>query len=111
MENKITLNEEGRASVGHLTDQHSPTNFQLFPNYPNPFNAPTLIEFHLPYASQMHLEVFDIQGRKVATLANRKFAAGKYKVNWEPEGLVSGVYVSHLRANGFVETRKLVLLR
>jgi len=88
-----------------------PTNFQLFQNYPNPFNTATVIEFYLPRASQSRLEIFDLQGKKVATLANRKFAAGEYKMNWEPQGLASGVYVYQLRANDLVETRKLVLLR
>ncbi len=99
-------------SVDHPKDQYSPTGFQLLQNYPNPFNAATTIAFHLPHPSQVSLEIFNLHGEKVAILVDRKkFMAGAHKINWQAEGLTSGLYFYHWRANDFVETRKLILLK
>ncbi|MCI0616725.1 T9SS type A sorting domain-containing protein [bacterium] len=89
-----------------------PTGFQLLQNYPNPFNAATTIEFHLSHPSQVSLEIFNLHGEKIATLLDRKkFMAGAHKINWQAEGLATGLYFYHWRANDFVETKKLILLK
>ncbi|MCI0616724.1 T9SS type A sorting domain-containing protein, partial [bacterium] len=88
------------------------TGFQLLQNYPNPFNAETTIAFHLPFPSRVNLEIFNLHGEKIETLLDRKnFTAGAHKINWQAEGLTSGIYFYHLRTNDFVETRKLILLK
>jgi hypothetical protein len=90
-----------------------PSEYDLLQNYPNPFNAATTIEFHLPHPSQVTLEVFNLLGERAATLLDqKKFMAGAHKINWQAEGLTSGVYFYHLRVNGsFEKTRKLILLK
>jgi hypothetical protein len=98
--------------VDNDNNRFPPTGFQLLQNYPNPFNAATTIEFHLPHASQVRLEIFNLHGEKIATLVDRKkVTAGAHKINWQAEGLTSGIYFYHLRTNDFVETRKLILLK
>ncbi|RMG29254.1 MAG: hypothetical protein D6732_17785, partial [Methanobacteriota archaeon] len=60
-----------------------PEDFQLLPNYPNPFNPVTTIEFSLPHAARITLHVYDIAGRKVKTLVNGNLPAGNHTVKWD----------------------------
>jgi hypothetical protein len=101
-----------------------PENFFLSQNYPNPFNPSTKIKFTISsvvIASEtkqsqlVTLKVFDILGNEVAILVNEEKPNGTYEVEFEGNGLTSGVYIYQLRAGsvsgGFVETKKMVLLR
>jgi hypothetical protein len=88
-----------------------PEKFALYQNYPNPFNPSTTIEFSLPHSSYVALKVFSLLGEEVATLAGQDFTAGIYKVEWNPKGVASGVYLCRLVAGSFVETKKMLLLR
>ena len=85
--------------------------FDLFPNYPNPFNPTTTIRYVLPRASTVTLTVFDVAGRKVATLANGRYTAGRHVVRFDGRGLASGIYYYRIEAGGFRQTRKMVLLK
>jgi hypothetical protein len=87
-----------------------PSSFALHQNFPNPFNACTTIAFDLPVQSQVRLEVFDVLGRSVAVLADAMIEPGSRKVLWKPE-LPSGIYFYRLQAGGYIETKRLVLLR
>ena len=88
------------------------SNFFLFQNSPNPFNPTTTIKYTLPKASKVKLDVFNLLGQKVATLANGFKQAGYYQVTFDRGGLASGVYVYRISTNtGFVQTRKMILLR
>ena len=93
-------------------------NFSLAQNYPNPFNPSTKIEYSIPHSSLVTLKVYDILGREVATLVNAEKQAGVYKVNFDGNGLSSGVYFYRIEATpvggqsgNFVETKKLVLIK
>ena len=84
---------------------------KLHQNYPNPFNPTTAINFHLPSAQFVTLEVFDVNGRKVATLALGRKNAGEHHVQFDARQLSSGVYFYRLAAGAFKQTRKMALLR
>jgi len=88
-----------------------PQSIALEQNFPNPFNPSTTIGFQLPEAQDVLLQVFDMLGREVATLANGRMAAGSYSVRWDATGLASGMYVYRLQAGGFTATKKLMLVR
>ena len=88
-----------------------PGSFLLRQNYPNPFNPSTTIAYDLPAASRVTLSVFDVLGREVQTLVNENQVAGRYRVEFAPTGLASGVYLYRITAGEFVQTRKLLLLR
>ncbi len=88
-----------------------PTTFSLQQNVPNPFNPTTNISFTLASASRATLEVFDISGRKVATLADGFMSAGLHTVSWDASRSASGVYFYRLKATDFTQTRKMVLLK
>jgi hypothetical protein len=85
--------------------------WQLFQNYPNPFNPTTTIEFSLPQSGFVSLKIYNILGEEVAVLVSEKLNAGQYKYEWDASSLVSGVYLYELTAAGFVQTRKMVLLK
>jgi len=85
--------------------------YSLSQNYPNPFNPRTTIRFQLPISGQVSLRVYDILGNEVATLVNEEKNAGNYQVDFYSEGLSSGIYFYKLQADGFVETKKLILIK
>lgn len=99
-----------------------PEEFALSQNYPNPFNATTVICYSLPvdrYQSSadggprtaVSLEVYNILGEKVATLVDEKQTPGYKAVTWDAKDAGSGIYFYRLQAEGFVETRKMILLK
>ena len=88
-----------------------PNRFLLEQNYPNPFNPVTTIHYQLPTATFVSLEIFDLLGRKIATLVDDKNAPGKYEVKWDGSRNPSGIYFYGFRAGNFRETKKLLLLK
>ena len=89
----------------------SPRNFSLNQNYPNPFNPSTLIKFSIPNKGNVTLKVYDIIGNEVAALVNENKDAGVFEVNFNGDGLSSGIYLYQLRAANFVETKKMTLIK
>ena len=85
--------------------------FELYDNYPNPFNPSTTIKFELPKSSHVSLTVYDILGREVSVLVNAKREAGAYEVKFDGSNLASGVYFYRIEAGSFVQTKRLLLLR
>lgn len=90
--------------------------FSLGQNYPNPFNPLTKIEFYIPTACHVKLEIFDILGRKVRTLFEGRLGAGVRSVLWDgndAEGheVTSGIYFYKLQANHYTQVKKMVLLK
>ncbi|RMD88645.1 MAG: T9SS C-terminal target domain-containing protein [Calditrichaeota bacterium] len=98
-------------SVEQIATETIPTEFRLDQNYPNPFNPSTTIRFALPKRSHVSLKLYDLLGREVATLVDEEHEPGEYKVVFEAHGLPSGVYFYRIEAEGFVKTRKLMLLK
>ncbi len=92
-----------------------PSRFTLNQNFPNPFNPSTAITFDLPRRARVVIEIYDIAGRQVRTLADRIFSAGSHIVTWDSRSnhgtaAASGVYLYRMSSEDFVETRKMVLL-
>jgi len=85
--------------------------FRLSQNYPNPFNPSTTIRYELPIASDVRLEVFDVLGKKVATLVSGRQSAGEQRAVFNANGLASGVYFYRLKTGSFIETKKMLLLK
>lgn len=84
---------------------------RLEQNYPNPFNAETQITFELAGRSQVRLEVFNILGEKVATLADGMMDAGQHRVSFNGNSTASGIYLVRMSVNGSISMRKMVLIR
>ena len=88
----------------------------LLENYPNPFNATTIICYELSQATAVELAVVDILGRRVATLASGRHEAGSYRLEWAARddagvALGSGVYILRLVAGEDVSLRRVLMLR
>ncbi len=88
-----------------------PVKSVLSQNFPNPFNAQTTIKYSLPIASHVTIDIFDILGRKISTLAQGRQLAGSHAVIWDASGTASGIYFYRIDANGYKETRQMVLLK
>ncbi len=87
------------------------TGYELLQNYPNPFNPVTTIKYAIPKMSNVTIKVYDILGRKVATLVNEKKLPGIYEVKFNGKDLSSGVYFFRIKAGDFVGTKKMLLLK
>jgi Secretion system C-terminal sorting domain len=85
--------------------------FALNQNYPNPFNPTTNISYSIPKESVVSLKVYNILGMEVATLVNRRQAAGSYNVNFNAADLPSGIYLAKLSTSGYSKTIKMSLLK
>jgi hypothetical protein len=88
----------------------------LMPVRPNPFSAGTRVEYYLPRSQRISIEVYDVMGRKVRTLAAGYMPEGRHSITWNgrgPGGLraAPGVYILRLDSGGFSQSRKIVLIR
>jgi len=90
---------------------HLPERFVLNQNYPNPFNPNTTISFSLSSQLFVSLKVFDLIGSEVASLISGELSAGTHSIQWNAEGMTSGVYFYRLQTDKSTEMKKLVLLK
>jgi len=110
-------NLEQLTSVWEQDEQdYFPKEFTLLPNYPNPFNPETVIEFGLPEAGTVEAVVYNVLGEKVRTLTSEHYEAGWHRLTWQgaddagrPAG--SGIYLLKIRTGDKVLTGKMSLLR
>jgi hypothetical protein len=97
--------------VGIDNPEAAPTAFFLSPNYPNPFNSSTLIEYGLPEPGSVKVDIFDILGRKVQTLVDGTQPAGYHQVTWKADKVPSGLYFYRIQAGEKTQTRKCLLMK
>jgi hypothetical protein len=93
-----------------------PERFVLLQNYPNPFNPVTNIEFVIPEPARVKLEIYNILGKKIITLVDKKLSAGYKIVEWDGKDsqgneVSTGIYFYKLKAGDFTQTKKMVLLK
>lgn len=99
------------AFIGIENNSLNVTGFQLSQNYPNPFNPSTKIYFAVLKNSFVNVKVFDVLGREVAELVNDVVTAGEHNVVFNGAAFHSGVYYYKMEANGFSETKKMLLVK
>ncbi|MCX6160777.1 MAG: T9SS type A sorting domain-containing protein [Ignavibacteriae bacterium] len=107
----ITTLELAQTSGIRKIEGKTPTAYSLSQNYPNPFNPVTRIRYDLPRAGVVRLAVYDVMGREVEMLVNERQAAGSYEAVCDGTRFASGVYFYRLTAEGYGETRKMLLIR
>lgn len=89
-----------------------PNTFNLYPNYPNPFNPSTTIRFSIGKAGMVDMKIYDIIGREVGVLLSKHLSPGLYSATWDATGYSSGVYFVRLVAgDNIIFTRKMILMR
>ena len=94
-----------------VEDENNIISFSLSQNYPNPFNPITRIRYKIPERNIVSLVVYNVLGQKVTTLVDEEKLAGNYELQFDGSSLSSGIYFYQLKAGGFVETKKMVLLK
>jgi Secretion system C-terminal sorting domain len=88
-----------------------PKVFSLYQNYPNPFNPATVIKFDIPKASYTKLTVYDVLGREVIRLVDKKMEAGSYEVTWDASSYASGTYIYKFEAGDYISVRKMIFVK
>jgi hypothetical protein len=93
-----------------------PDEYALHNNYPNPFNPVTTMLYDLPETGHTRLIIYDLMGRQVQTLVDQPMAAGYYRIQWDGRNTMGqmvsgGIYFYQIQTNGFIRTRKMLLLK
>ncbi|GIK21931.1 MAG: hypothetical protein BroJett005_13450 [Ignavibacteriota bacterium] len=88
-----------------------PTKFELSQNYPNPFNPSTTIQFSLPKATQLKINIYNMLGELVETLAEGTYEAGYHEVTFTASNCPSGIYIYRIESSAFTQVRKMVLIK
>jgi len=89
-----------------------PSDFKLFQNYPNPFNPATTISFNIKNSKTVKIAVYNIEGKEISILVNKKLNPGEYQYLFDAGSLSSGVYFYSLFIDEkIIDTKKMILLR
>ncbi|MEA3296364.1 MAG: T9SS type A sorting domain-containing protein [candidate division Zixibacteria bacterium] len=88
-----------------------PARLNLAQNYPNPFNPTTLIEFSLPQAGLVRLEVFNVLGQRVAMPIDKSLGAGMHTIEYDASSQPSGIYFYRITQHEKTETKKMILVK
>ncbi len=88
-----------------------PDSYQLFQNFPNPFNPTTVIRFSIPQETYVNLRIYNTLGQEVVTLIDKSMKPGVYNYNFNASGLSSGVYFYSISAGDYKTTKKMLLLK
>lgn len=88
-----------------------PERFALGQNYPNPFNPVTSIGYHLPIDGPVSIRLYTLLGQEIITLVDRFEKAGIHQIEFDGSHLTSGIYYYRMTAGGFIETKKLILMK
>ncbi|MBL1213289.1 MAG: T9SS type A sorting domain-containing protein [Ignavibacteriae bacterium] len=91
--------------------ENIPKEFELFQNYPNPFNPATTIKYSVPRDGRLKLKVFDILGQEVKTIVDEYKRSGTYEVEFNTNGISSGVYIYKIEAENFSDSKKMIVLK
>ncbi len=93
------------------TINNLPEVYALYQNYPNPFNPVSKIKYDIPELSFVTLKIYDVLGSEIATLVNEEKPVGSYEVTFDASNLPSGVYFYQLKTKGYLETKKMILMK
>ncbi len=110
-------NFEISAGVSDVKDiVSSPIKYELYNNYPNPFNPTTQITYSLAKAGNVNLTIFNAMGQKVVTLIDQSMPAGQHNVTWDGknyngQSVAGGVYFCQIKSKNFIQNRKMLLLK
>ncbi|HEY9187446.1 MAG TPA: T9SS type A sorting domain-containing protein [Ignavibacteria bacterium] len=111
-ENKLYYKTNSLLKVSISEERVLPTKFTLEQNYPNPFNPITMIKFSIPYKSKVTLDIYNSIGQLVKReIDNIEFDTGTYQIEFNAKHLSSGVYFYKLKADKYLETKKMLLLK
>ena len=110
------LADPGNAVENNHTENSLPTVYKLGQNYPNPFNPSTTINYELPKAGHVNIEIFSILGERINVLVDKHHNAGRYQQVWNGRNsrgvpVSTGVYFYRIKSNSFTDVKKMILLK
>ena len=117
--NKVRIGTHGRGvyeisglvtGIVNINNQ-IPKKYSLSQNYPNPFNPSTMISFSIMNDENVRLKVYDLLGKEIATLVNKRLTTGTYDVNFDGSNLNSGVYIYRIETDNFSNSKKMILIK
>ncbi len=85
--------------------------FELLPNYPNPFNPKTKIEYIIHGQSHVQISIYDVLGKKIDTIVDHLHETGKYRTSWNGSGFGSGIYILKMKTDNFTSSRKMLMIK
>ena len=88
-----------------------PSQYTLKANYPNPFNANTVIEYSLPRITKLKIDVYNLAGQYIETLVEGRQEPGYYRLEWSPKNLSSGIYFYRILSEDFKAVRKCLYVK
>jgi predicted amidohydrolase YtcJ len=96
--------------------QNNTESFRLMQNYPNPFNPSTTIQFQIPFSTHVELCIYNLLGEKIRSLANRRCPAGFHTIQWDGlddagKPTPGGIYFYFMKASGYIECKRIMLLK
>jgi len=97
-------------TTGGTAEDYVPDGFSLKQNFPNPFNPDTEIQYTIPTESHVSVTIYDIKGRLVEQLVDRRMPAGSYSIIWHARGLNAGIYFYRLRVDNHEQVNKCMLI-
>jgi hypothetical protein len=112
--NKLTFSRSTNSVTGDTSGYAA--RFDLFPAFPNPFNATTKISFEIPRTSEVDVTIYDVLGQEIKDLVDRRLEPGFYSEHWDGKNdngmaIPSGVYFVRMQTDSFVRVRKLMLIK
>lgn len=107
----MSLVSKSTAWLSTPASLEKPLTYALEQNYPNPFNPSTMIKYQIPQSGHVLMRIFDVMGREVKTLLDQEMEAGYHQITFDASQLATGVYFCQLRSRGFLQTKKLLLVR
>jgi len=98
--------------VNEIKKDYMPQQYLLYQNYPNPFNSSTIIKYQIPDNNAfVELKIFNILGKEIMTLVNKKQETGIYEVKFNSSNFSSGIYFYYIKAGSYSETKKMIILK
>jgi len=86
-------------------------NFQLYDNYPNPFNPTTIISYNLYNSTNVKIEIYNTLGQRISELVNLYQPAGFHRTSFDASGLPSGIYIYKISTQYYSESKKMILVK
>ena len=94
-----------------IIENNQNIDFHLYQNYPNPFNNNSKLKIKTSKSGNVKIIVYDVMGREIITLLDKRLKPGTYEINFDGSGLNSGVYYYKLTANGFTDVKKMLMIK
>ncbi|MEJ2307055.1 MAG: T9SS type A sorting domain-containing protein, partial [candidate division WOR-3 bacterium] len=108
---KLSALEIRREEGGLEEPAKIPSDYFLGQNYPNPFSPATRIQYGLPRAAHVRIDLYNVSGQRVDVIIDKKQSAGYHSVDFYAENLATGIYFYTIEANDFSQTRKMILVK